>query len=444
MQKKLLPIIILLILGLNLVYSISPDEAISIVSVSNNYLMSGESTSVVKPLINYQGKDYRVVAAMKGGSVTAYIPLKNSDGNIASLDLETREIIKTAIIFTKMTELKNSTTPANWPFSYSIKNFFYDLSTDFTSLANDALSIQTVLNAIGTTDAKTLAGKAGLVQTKATLLSDQSKDLSNQIDAGMKFENSYLSGPDTNGSGKYETNYKNYFSAITKYKEDFTSLISEITMLNQSISTLNPSALNSEQQNSYQILITKAPLDPYKASRSNPAKLDLFFSTTDQIRTLIEQVFADSKNTDSYFTTLQTRKVRNEAWKAMYGTNETLIKLNKSFVTLEKAADAILSEENISTWAARDSVDALQSNWSSAKTRYNNSEYEKAKNYAINAQKNVKQIIDAGQVTIVDNTTQDFVIKIIAGLVILVIGLFVFEKFFMKKKESEEDDYEKP
>ncbi|MFA6269404.1 MAG: hypothetical protein WCW13_01665 [archaeon] len=445
MQKKFLVLLLLLILSIcSTALAISPDEAITIVSVKNNFLMPNETTSVIKEMIKYQGKEYVVVATKSGTSITAYIPLKNSDGNIASLDLEIREIIKTSIIYTEITQLKDTTTPASWPLSYSTKNFFYDLSTDFTGLMNDAISVQTILNAIGTSEAKTLASKADAVQAKAELLSKQSKEVSTQVEEGMKLENSYLAAPDTNLSIKYETAYKNYFSSISQYKLDFVELTNEISQLNSEISILDPSKLTVEQQRSYQILLTKAPLAISKASRTNPAKIDSFLGTNDQMRTLIEKVFANSKSSDGYATTLATRKTRNEAWKAMYGTNDTLIKLNKSFETLEKAATAILSEENVTTWAAKDSVDALTANWSAAKIRYNNSEYEKAKSYALNAQKNVQQIIQEGQTSTTDTTSQDLLIKIIAGLVILVIAVFVFEKFIMKKKTTPEEDYEKP
>lgn len=443
-QVKHFSVLLLLLLLLSTTVSaLSPDEAIAIVSVKNNYLMSGETTSVIKEMISYQGKAYVVVAAKKGDSITAYIPLKNSDGNIATLDLEIREIIRTAIIYTNITELKDSTTPANWPSSYSTKNFFYDLSNDFTSLMNDALSVQTLLGAIGTTESKALASKADDVQAKAEDLSKKSKELSTQIENSMKLESDFLNSPDTNEATKYETSYKNYFTEVSNYKKEFVELNTNLSNLNQEISTLDPTTLTSDQQKSYQLLLNKAPIALSKGTRPNPAKLDSFFSTNDQIRTLIEGVFTESKNSEAYATTLESRKVRNEAWKAMYGTNDTLIKINSSFETLEKAADAILSEENIDQWIDTESIDALQANWGAAKIRYANSEYSKAKEYATKAQNSVKIIINAGVKSTVNNSDQDLIIKIIVGLVIIVIAVFVFEKFVMKKKKKEEE-YNEP
>ena len=85
-----------------------------------------------------------------------------------------------------------------------------------------------------------------------------------------------------------------------------------------------------------------------------------------------------------------------------------------------------------------------QANWSGAQSRYNNSEYSKAKDFAIQAQKNVKQVIDGGTTITVDNSGQDLLIKIVIGLIIIVIGIFVFENFIMKKKKKPEEEYNEP
>lgn len=49
-----------------------------------------------------------------------------------------------------------------------------------------------------------------------------------------------------------------------------------------------------------------------------------------------------------------------------------------------------------------------------------------------------------GQKSKVDNTMEDLIIKIIAGLLILVVGLFLFDKFVKKNKVEMDENYEKP
>ena|GEM_PF-1070559 len=438
-MKKLALLLLLLLILSTIVGALSSDEAISLVSVKNNYLSSGETATTAKDLISYLGNEYIVVATMKDNTVTCYIPIKNSTSEIASMDVEIREIIKTTIAYSKMTELRDSTTPANWPFSYSTKNFFYDLSNDFTSLANDLLGTQTVLNGIGTAEAKTLAQKVGFAKTDAENLSDKAKALSTQIENGRIFEDNYLSGPDTNKTGKYETNYKNFFTNVTELKTSFIELEQTINEINQGVSTLDPSKLTTEQQKTYQILLTKVPIAISKGTRTNPGKLDSFFSTTDQLRTMIESVFNDSKNSEGYATTLGSRKIRNEAWQKLYGTNATMIKIDPSFTTLQKAATAILSAENVNLWKAQDAVDELKINWNGAEQRYNNSEYSKAKEFGLKAEKNVASIIDQGLKPIESAIDQDLIIKIVGALILLLVGLFIFEKYKEKKKKKEDE-----
>ncbi|MFA6064379.1 MAG: hypothetical protein WCW44_02485 [archaeon] len=439
-MKKLALLLLLLLVLSTAVSALSSDEAIALVSVKNNYLLTGESATTTKDPITYQGSQYLVVATMSGDAVTCYIPIRSSDSKIATLDLEIREIIKTTIAYSKMTELKNNTTPADWPFSYSTKNFFYDLSNDFTSLANDILSTQTILNGIGTTEAKTLALQVGLAKNAAEDLSDKSKTLSTQIETSRLYEESYLSGPDTNKTNKYETNYKNFFTSVADFKQEFVDLQTTITEINQGVSTLDPSKLTTDQQKTYQILLTKVPIAISKGTRTNPGKLDSFFSTTDQLRTMIEGVFNSSRNSEGYATTLDARKVRSDAWIKLYGTNETMTKLDPSFTTLQKAATAVLSTENVDYWKDQDSVEALKVNWNGAEQRYNNSEYTKAKEYALKAEKNVTSIMSQGLKQTESPINQDLIIKIVGGLVILLIGLFIFEKYKAKKK-NKEDEY---
>jgi glycosylphosphatidylinositol transamidase (GPIT) subunit GPI8 len=174
----------------------------------------------------------------------------------------------------------------------------------------------------------------------------------------------------------------------------------------------------------------------------NARKLPTFFSQTDQLRATIETTFNEAKNSDTYAATLDSRRIRNEAWKEMYARNEELLKIDKSFQTLEKAANSILAEDVIDLWVNKDAVDALQANWSGAVSRYNNAEYEKAKEFAIKAQKSVKLIIDDG-VTPIKDTSQEIIVQIIIVLVVIVIGVFVFENFYLKKKKKPED-YNEP
>jgi len=435
MQKKLIGIVllILLLLSISSVNALSADEASAIVSVQNNYLMTGESTSVSKELIQYKGEKYIVVAAGKNNVVNCYIPLNNSTGEIAKLDLEIREIIRTTIVYSKMNELNQSIAAANWPLSYSTKNTFYDLEKYFSTMKNSVLTVKTQLEKIKAP--QTLIDKSTSIQTKLDELVSESNSLAEQIEVARLYEQNFFTSPDTNKLTKYETYYKDYFTAITNYKTSYNELETRLTELNQSIASLETDALTIDEKRSLQSALT--------TSATKTGNLPSFFATTDQLRTTIEAAFSAAKNSEQYATSLASRALRNSAWKEMYGRNEALLKVDKSFETLEVAANAILSEENKDAWVEQAAVDGLIANWSSAKSRYTNAEYEKAKDYALKAQKNVGEIISAGVKQTVNNTN-DYVMIALGILIIALVGLFVYENFYLKKKKKKEEEFDEP
>ena len=433
MQKRLIGIILLMLFVLCItVNAISPDEAVAIVSIQNNYILNGETTSVAKELIQYKTEKYIVVAAGKNNIVNCYIPINTSTGEIAKLDLEIRELIRTTIIYSKMNELNQSIAAANWPLSYSTKNTFYDLGKDFATMKNSILTMKTELEKVNAT--QTILDKITTVQNKLDELVMESNSLAEDIETARLYEQNFFNAPDTNKTVKYENYYKSYFTLITNYKTIYNELEAKLNELSQAIASLETEELTIDQKRSLQSLLV---------TPTNARKLPSFFGTTDQLRTTIESVFTSAKNSENFATTLASREVRNSAWKEMYGRNESLLKIDKSFETLELAANAILSTENKDQWIEQTAVDGLIANWTSAKSRYNNAEYEKAKDYAIKAQKNVGQIMQEGVKQNINNTN-DYVMIIIGVLVVALAGLFIYENFYLKKKKKKEEEFNEP
>jgi hypothetical protein len=77
-NNSIYTIMLFLLLTTTLVQAISPDEAIALTTTQNNYILSGETASVAKELIQYKGTKYIVVAATKGNTVNCYIPINSS------------------------------------------------------------------------------------------------------------------------------------------------------------------------------------------------------------------------------------------------------------------------------------------------------------------------------------------------------------------------------
>ncbi len=414
-------------------FAISADEAIALVTIQNNYMMSGESASAVKEMITYQNTKYLVVATLKGDSVTCYIPVKDSDQKIAAGDIEISALTKAAIVFTKMTQLRENTSSANWIYSYSTKNYLYDLQNEFTQMMGRVITVQTELAKLGS-EAAALTQLADETQSQLEAIASKSKDIADKVEAGRKKEETFLAAPDTNGVNSYESTYKDIFTQLENYKSDYTAIETNINKLNQGIGALQTNKLTIDQKRSLQLLLTMSV---------SARRLPTFFSQNDQLRTIIESVFNSAKNSNSYVETLATRRLRNEAWQLMYGQNATLAKLDPSFTTLEKAASAILSEENAAQWVDQDAVDALSTSWNGATSRFNTAEYEKAKDYATKATNFAKAVMQKGANTTPIDNTQDVVIKIVVGLIIVIIAVFIFDKFLRKSKPKEEE-YDEP
>jgi hypothetical protein len=430
--RQIIPLLLLLLIAVT-VFALSTDEAIAVVTTKNNYLMNGESANAIKNPITYNNQKYIMVAAQKGDSVTCYIPVKVLDGNIATKDIEVRETVKTAIIYTKMLQLKDSTTPADWLLSYSAKNKFFGLQNDFSQMVGSVLTVKTELDKLGII-ATDLSKTATETKTQLETIATASKDLADEIDLGMQKETNYFSTPDASQNASYQIAYTKLFSAIDDYRTKWGALQTNITKLNQGIGALQTNQLTIDQKRSLQALLS---------TPTSTRSLDSFFGTTDQIRTLIERAFDSAKESDTLASTLTTRRAKSEAWLVLYGPNPAMQKLDQSFTTLEATANAILSTENIDQWSDTDSVTALKSNWNAAVARFNNLEYDKAKEYANKAQNNAKQVMLAGAKKTEDTVNQDLVIKVIVGLVIILIIVFAYENFIVKKKKPEEE-YNEP
>ncbi len=430
MRTRLITLLLLILLISAGALALSSDEAITLVSVTNNFLMTGETPNVVKQSITYQKEPYTMVVLTKGSSATCYIPIKNSDQTIASKDIEIRELIKATIVLTNMTDVKNSTSTANWLFSYSTKSFFYDLSNDFTQMVGSLVTVQTELDKLDTADSRKLADKAEDTKNMITQLATKSKNMAQEVETGRLYEEEFLSNPDTNEVTKYQTNYNNLFTHISEYKVNYTAIEKNLNELNQGIGSLQIQNFTVDQKSSLQSLLS-TPV--------NARRLSSFFNQTDQIRTLIDNVFNLANGASAYSTTLEGRKTRNEAWLVIYGTNSELMKIDPSFVTLKEAANTVLSTDYVDLWKDQAAVSGLKTNWAGAENRYNNAEYTKAKDFATKAITNIKQIMNAGPVEIEPDNGQDIIINVIIGLVVLVVVLFVYEKYFAKKKKAEEE-----
>ena len=433
MKKVLAITIILLVLAVSTI-AMSPNEATDLVSKTNNYLISGETATILSPQVQlmYKGTNYWVIAGTDNGNTGVYIPVK-TNGTIASGSIEVRELIKTEIVLSRMYSLKNSYPVGDWPFSYPQKTQFFDLQSAFNNLSPSIGNVESDLKGINT--AGNLRTLATNIKTGVEDLSVESKDLAQIIDGGITFEKAFYAGPDTNETAEYENQFDNFFAKEEAYKTHYTQVNSDLDALRQGIGSFQGSMSNDQKQ--FYLSVLKMPQET--------AALNSFFNNTDSTKALVEEVFASGRSIENLVLNLETRSQRNDAWKVIYGYDEAIVKLNSSFGNLSDAAEGILLTTNVDYWNDTASVEALKVNWKQTKTKYDTGIYDKAITFGNDAKKNVKSILEKG--FIVPDTTSfsnNTVMIIIVVLIILLVGVFLFQKFYVQKKKGGEeyDKYE--
>lgn len=438
MQNKTISLLLIILLA-SFVVALSPDEAITLVSNTNNYLVSGESAAILAPrvMIKSSGDEYWIIAALKDDTPNVYIPVSNSTEKVAEGELTIRNLIETEIVVTKITLLKDSSYGLNWPFSYTIRGTFDGLATDLKNMSLKVILVQTKMKEIGTSESKKLETLASETKSLISSIALQSTKIAEETDKARATEEKYLAAPDTNQTAKYKKSFEDYFELIDSYKENYTKIETNLNALKQGIAVLQTEQLTQTD---------KDGLINYLKLPTTTGKLPSFFSQTNQLKTAIDSVFNSSKNIEGLVLNLATRKLRNTTWQMIYGSNAKITKANKSFYSLSDAAEAILSTENSEYWADQESVEALKINWTQTKTRYTNQEYEKAQEFAKKAENYAINVLEEGVKATTDSSGQELLIQVIGLLMGAVIILFIYEKFVVnrKKQEGEEEQYEEP
>lgn len=414
------------------VSALSSDDVFNLVSKSNNYVLEGDSISAIK--ITDGGTEYWMVIASVDGKPTAYIPIKNSTGEVESSAVKARNLIKIAIVKRGIDDLRASYS-LNWNFSTYNKSEFSDAAKELSGMPAKALIVKTELEQVNDNDARKIVTQIDTLRTMFDSVANQSSALSKHIEEAMAFEESFLTKPDTADLAEYEQYHKDFFLAEENLKDDYSELEAKIDSAKNGISALKSIDVS-----------TKSALNNNLDMPIGTRTLDSIFSASSILKDQINGVFNSASSADSFYATLQTRIKMNEAWRLIYNTDADISKANSQLPTLEKAAENILAEENITYWTAQEQVAQLQTNWKNSETHYNGGRYEEAKLAAAKAKKNVLEILKQGVEEQPNGIPQELLIQIIVILAAGLAGLFLADKFYFKKKkeqgeEKDEEEY---
>jgi hypothetical protein len=425
MYKKVLALVFVLILAFS-ASALSPEEALNFVTKTNNFLLENEKAIIPAPqtTISYSGEEYWVVAGISGGT-NVYIPINNSELEVADGEIEIRELIETAIVVEKVNSLKNTYPVSDWPFSRTNESNFDSLESKLNNKIPSYSIIETNLDEVDGTEE--LIKQAGEIKQDILSLAEKSKEIAELIGEGINFEKDYFVDPDTNETDEYNDFFEEYFELISKYKKDYSALNSEVSSLRNNIGSF-PGDLSASEKEYYNAQ-AKLP--------SEMALLNSVFSRADETQTFIEEIFNSSNNVENFVLTLKTRKERNEAWKRIYGFDEEINKLNPGMNSLADAAETILKEENVDYWVKQENVKALKINWGQAQEKYSKAVYQSATGFAKEAKDNATIILEAGLADPEEVEIEGTLVYVIIILIILIVGVFLFEKFYLNKKKGE-------
>lgn len=421
-----------------MVSALSPDEATTLVTQTNNYLTQNEVPVILTPtiMIEYSGNKYWVVTGMSGTTVNIYIPINTETKEIAEGPIEIRELIQTTIILNRIYELKNSFTVGDWPFSITNKTNFETMYNKFGEKIPSITTIETEFSNID--DAEEIVSEAKNVKKLLEKLSLNSTEVTVIIEEGINFEKTFFVNPKSSERELYQTFFSNYYDELSKYKKDFEELKTSVNTLRNNIGSLQSTQINASQKEFYNN-IAKLP--------NEIALLNNVFSRADETQTFTEQIFNSVINIENFVLNLENRKERNNAWQAIYGIDSEIKKINDNLNSLEDATKTILNESNEDYWKDQDSVTALRINWRQTQEKYNNGLYTSSIEFSKSAKKNVINILKEGFIEVKEESVDGLIINIIILLIILIIGVFLFEKFYLNKKKEkydEEDNYDNP
>ncbi|MFA5357473.1 MAG: hypothetical protein WC308_00955 [archaeon] len=429
LQKKTLFTLLAAILLTQIVgqaFALSSDDVFNLVSLSNNFIKTGESVSAIK--ITDNGIEYWIAIASVDSKPTAYIPIKNTNGEIESSALKARNLIKTAIVKRGIDDLRASYS-LNWNFSTYNKSEFSDAAKEVSGMPAKALTVKTELEKISDNDARKLVTQVDALGTLFGSVANQSDALSKHIEEAMAFEDSFLSKPETGDLAKYEKYHDDFFLAEENLKNDYSELNTKISDIQNGISALKSLDISTKN-------MLNSNLDMPVGTRS----LDSIFSSSSIIKDQINGVFNSAGSADNFYATLQTRVKMNEAWQLIYNNDAEISKANSQLPTLEKAAQNIFSDDYITSWSAQAEVAQLQTNWKNTETNYNGGRYEEAKLAATKAKKNVLEILKQGIPEAPNGIPQEILIQVIAVLAVVLVALFIADKFYFKKKKEEGEE----
>ncbi len=406
MVKRFLIALALLVLC-SQAFAISAQDAINFATKQNNFLYSNESVEIFPNVrIENKNKDYWVITILNGNTLTGFIPVYDKTSSLPDSEIAKRELIKTAYVLRNEKQLAESSSRQGlWLFDASNVKFFSDLSQD---LKNEKIDLTTI---------KTSLGGFPLLQDEVDDLVNQldemwplADDISRSLLETSSFESDFSANPDTNALKDLKRNFEDSFELMAELETERSNYLADLDSLRQAIA------------------LTDLPLETKQGLNSLaniPTSLQQFGSKVIlavDLEEKLEAIFnGAAANVDNLVLNLSTRVRRNNALKALYGTDEEIFEKTGQ-ASLEQLITLLLNEDYFFIWNNQEDLANAKEDWDRAKGFYEAGSFEQAENNAESSKEYALDVYSAGT----KEPKQPFDTDLLfTGVVLLIIAVII-------------------
>jgi len=411
--------------------AISTNDAVAFVTRDNHFLFIEENNQVPVSPISFESKKYWVVPVVNGEDLVTYFPVKYEKAELLTYRPTNRELFKTADILRELNlekEKLSKNQTAEWFFTNYYVLVFNELGSDFKTETYELNIIETTLE-----DSK-VTSQISKIRPVVLAISLKANDVSQKISSASIAESDFFSTPTPEKADALKGSFDDVFNAILELNKAALDYRNKIDSLKQAISISDADA----QAKDYTIKLASPPTSFNNIGKYTSSSLSL----SQDIETIYQNVLSRS---DSLLNEFESRIKRNDAFNAVYGENQKLkAQTNGEITTIQKGVEVILLNDNRPYWKNQELIKTLDSKWQQTQREFNSRNYDGS---ALFSGKVADDIIAIYKQGFVENQakpliSQELLLQIIAGLVVLLVMLILYnkrDKILNMGKETEKE-----
>ena len=396
-----------------------------------NYLEQNERAAVYKGLPQVSGSPkYWLVSVTQNDALKTVIPIGDRDSKIIAKGNLRTELISANVLVQRLALVKGST---QWMVSLTTANKLEELAN---ALENESFDVDIVLDGIPESNTTLLRSNISTLKSRLSEMSSLLKNAGSEIRSLVQIETQLLNVEiDTLPALGLEDEYVSIYDKVNAVKEKASVYDGAVGQYKNSIAQLD--SLTAEEK--AQLIGLLSPLGNNQSITSAITPYASIASDNEQrITTEFASLNAKVSNFDAE---LEKRLQRAEAFASIYLENSNL-RTQTGYATLEQAVNTILAEQNKSQWKNQTEVTRLNTTWTQILDRFKKAQYVTVLELVPKAIASVKTIKRDGALPFVDETPDlssaiiTFLAAILGVFAIILIAKNVINKMNAQKEEE--------